>query len=105
MNLEMYAMEVVTVAAIGLIALLMAATFYCSRKRAKILTAVKNEKTEVEEAAANMVKALQYETAERLCIGMACALVAVVLLNINHSLVIDGICIIIQKLEVLLHGH
>lgn len=120
MNLEMYATEVVTTVFIGLVVPLMATAFYCSRKRAETLTTIKTEqnkakkaeqtrpkkakKAQVEKAQADMVKALQYETLERVCVGMACALVAVALLNINHSTIVNGLCVIIQKLEVLAHG-
>lgn len=53
----------------------------------------------------NQKDAIMYETTERLYVGMACALFAVALLNINHSTTVNGLCIVIQKLEVLLRGR
>lgn len=109
MKIETYASEIVTGICLVFALLLIIAAFFCSHEQAKMLgQQAKTSKTSVpkaKKAKTIMLNVFWCKTAERLCVGMACALFAVALLNINHSTTVDGICIIIQKLEALLRGR
>lgn len=43
-----------------------------------------------------------YDTVERLCVGMACAMFVVLLLDIDHQSVMDHLFVLESKLEVLI---